>query len=176
MGIHAQQSYVSLVHINTTTFSAVSSVSVDDCFSATYNNYLIVTNSTTSSAAPLSFRLRLSGTDASGVTDYATGWNITTSGGAFDGSSAASSGTSSGYILQHSFAGNSLAQSQISSPFIATPTFCLSTITMGSSSRTDGGTSYTQHKLSTSYDGFTLFPSSGTITGTLRIYGYKNGA
>jgi hypothetical protein len=28
----------------------------------------------------------------------------------------------------------------------------------------------------TSYDGFTFYPDSGTVTGTLRVYGYKNGA
>ena len=28
----------------------------------------------------------------------------------------------------------------------------------------------------TAYDGMTFFPGSGTITGTIRVYGYKNGA
>tara|TARA_R110000823_G_scaffold298219_1_gene418509 strand:- start:62 stop:409 length:348 start_codon:yes stop_codon:yes gene_type:complete len=38
------------------------------------------------------------------------------------------------------------------------------------------GTVMGELDLATSYDGLTLTPSAGTITGTLRIYGYKNGA
>jgi hypothetical protein len=30
------------------------------------------------------------------------------------------------------------------------------------------------HDVATAYDGFTIFPSSGTIAGTIRVYGYKN--
>lgn len=30
------------------------------------------------------------------------------------------------------------------------------------------------HNQTTAYDGFTIYPSTGTITGTLRVYGYKN--
>jgi len=29
-------------------------------------------------------------------------------------------------------------------------------------------------KASTSFDGITLIPTSGTITGTARVYGYRN--
>jgi hypothetical protein len=27
---------------------------------------------------------------------------------------------------------------------------------------------------STQYDGFTIYPNSGNITGTVRVYGYRN--
>ena len=29
------------------------------------------------------------------------------------------------------------------------------------------------HVLSTAYDGFTIYPASGTISGTIKVYGYK---
>jgi hypothetical protein len=32
------------------------------------------------------------------------------------------------------------------------------------------------HNLATAYDGFTFYPAAGTITGTVRVYGYTNGA
>jgi hypothetical protein len=41
--------------------------------------------------------------------------------------------------------------------------------TAGTSSTTSGG----NHGGSTSFTGFTLFPSSGNITGTIQVYGYK---
>jgi hypothetical protein len=31
-----------------------------------------------------------------------------------------------------------------------------------------------QFATTTSFDGITIYPSSGTITGTIRVYGYKN--
>jgi hypothetical protein len=35
------------------------------------------------------------------------------------------------------------------------------------------GLYYTLHDTATAYDGFSLIPSSGTITGTIKVYGYK---
>jgi hypothetical protein len=30
------------------------------------------------------------------------------------------------------------------------------------------------HNVATAYDGFTIYPSTGTFTGIVRVYGYKN--
>ena len=30
------------------------------------------------------------------------------------------------------------------------------------------------HSLATAYDGMTIYPPSGTITGSVRVYGYRN--
>ena len=56
--------------ISTTSFSAVSSVSVSSCFSATYDNYLIKLNSTTVATAnsSIDLRLRVGGSDT--TTNY----------------------------------------------------------------------------------------------------------
>ena len=53
------------------TFSASTAVSVNGCFTSTYDNYLIVVDISATSANSIpQFRLRLAGTDASGATDY----------------------------------------------------------------------------------------------------------
>ena len=57
-----------LVHINTTTFSAVSSVSVNNCFTSAYENYLILGNVIGTAGTSIAARLRASGTDA--TTNY----------------------------------------------------------------------------------------------------------
>lgn len=155
-------------------FSASTTVSVNGCFSANYLNYLVVLSSTHLANVPIRFRMRLAGTDASGATDYRTGWIISTSGAAIDGSTAASNGAASGYIMQHSFDGNTVANSTFGSPFVAAPTNVVSSVIASSLSRTDGGSTYSQHILGTSYDGLTILPASGSITGTLRIYGLRN--
>ena len=55
-----------LVLLNTTSFTAVASQSINDVFSATYDFYRIIGNLTGSAAAAdLSFRLRVSGADNS---------------------------------------------------------------------------------------------------------------
>ena len=52
-----------LVLLNTTSFSAVSSQSINDVFSATYKNYLVQFVGTQSTSAGFTMRLRVSGAD-----------------------------------------------------------------------------------------------------------------
>ena len=54
-----------LVHINTTSFSAVASQSINDVFSSTYDNYRIVLEIASASGCDLNFRYRVSGADNS---------------------------------------------------------------------------------------------------------------
>jgi hypothetical protein len=60
-----------LTLINTTSFSGVASQSINDVFSTTYDNYLVLVEGVGSGASSdLNFRLRVGGADASGATDY----------------------------------------------------------------------------------------------------------
>jgi len=52
-----------LVLLNTTSFSGVTTQSINDVFSATYDNYRIITTLNLSGAATISFRFRVSGSD-----------------------------------------------------------------------------------------------------------------
>jgi len=54
-----------MVLLNTTSFSAVASQSINDVFSATYDNYVLLINYLTSTTANQTWRLRVSGTDNS---------------------------------------------------------------------------------------------------------------
>ena len=161
-----------LVHINTTTFSAVSSVNLNNIFSSTYNNYLYKLNYTCSSTGQLlQFRMRASGTDATG-SDYSYTRSFSYNSLSFQTNSNADSsfGVSFSAIIGTE---NSVILS-IERPFESARTTiigdAISQDTLGTLRWIGAAT----HKLSNSYDGLTFFPAAGTISGTIRVYGYKN--
>ena len=147
------------------TFTAATTISVNGCFTATYDNYLIYVNGVSSGSNYLQGRLRVAGVDAVGASDYLSQY-IT------NGSYGADAATSA-WVRAAAFETTTPNNSVITlfSPFLAERTgwqFSLRNpipwVSMG------GGS----HLLSTSYDGLTLFLASGNATGTLRVYGLRN--
>ena len=160
-----------LVLLDATDFSAVSSVSVDNVFSATYNNYLITcVISAASAAAEIRSRLRLSGTDATGATDYRNNraFAYQTTDGATGGNAAywINSFTATTYNDVASF------QTTIWNPALAQRTSKYTISNEGNNGLENVNSAIgAMHKQATAYDGITIYPASGTITGKLRIYG-----
>jgi len=152
-----------LVHIATESFSAVSSVSLNGVFTSAYENYKIVMSHIGSTSINLSARLRASGTDASGATDYRNIYS--------DGSNATSTNTSSVTIMSRfSSVGKQALEGLIVAPFLAQQTAFI-----GQSGGDFGFRIYSaSHLLTNSYDGFTLITDTGNMTGTIRVYGYAN--
>ena len=157
-----------LVHINTTTFSAVSSVSLNTVFTSTYANYRIICHLTSASAdTTLNVRLRVSAADNT-TTNYAFG-------GYFQsyGAGLTTEGGTSQTLFQISGARNG-ANSFASFDMIA-PELAQRTMYAGSGSDAANGRNYVgTFNATTVFDGFSLFPGTGNITGTIRVYGYKN--
>lgn len=159
-----------LIHIETQTFSAVASHSVNDVFSADFDRYRVIifcTHSTTSYVG-LGLRLRAAGSDASG-TDYT---NVLTFSTNSSGPGRTSNTTSSALV---GVAGNfgSFTNFDLARPFLAQRTNFLFQYGAQATSTNEAGSGFTTHGLEVSYDGFTITPSSGTITGTIQVYGYK---
>jgi len=158
-----------LVLLNTTSFSAVSSQSINDVFSATYENYLIVFDTVLStSIANLTLRLRVSGTDASAANYNYQSSNKT---GGSNPAATSSSQTSINIALVNDTRPNP-GVANIFAPFLARPTGLISTSTSTYS------TVYTRivegyHTLSTSYTGYTLIIDGGTVSGKVMTYGYN---
>jgi hypothetical protein len=158
-----------LVLLNTTSFSGVSSQSINDVFSATYRYYRVVCDLTASSASEsVSLRLRVGGSDASG-SNYSFGGHESFVNNATFYASIQSNGT--GFFLGRSNThfGSSL---DVRRPFLTEPTqFAYSTI------RSDGtinsATGNGVHTLGTSYTGFTLIVASGTFSGSVSTFGYS---
>ena len=158
----AAPSVAGLTLITSESFSAVSSVSINGCFTSSYDNYAIVLRILGTADENLLMRLRVSGSDNSGsnyinvdvdgsTTTTTTQWRPTALG---------STNHSAGTV--HVFAPNDAVRTQM-----------ISHVAAGNGTLTGYLTSAT-HTQSTAYDGFTFYPSSGTITGTLRVYGYKD--
>jgi len=156
-----------LVHINTTTFSAVSSVSLDNVFTSDYDNYSIVCTFTGSTGINPRIRLRASSTD--------------TTSGYFSRTFLFGSSTNSTYETTFFAIGDARTTTNGFTAQILAPNLASNSVLM--SHHTDSNGSSVAIDLqsgslpnTTQYDGFTFFPNTGTVTGTIRVYGYSNGA
>lgn len=154
--------------ITSSTFSAASSVSVDGCFTASYENYKILLNldsaSVTSSAT---FRLRGSGADA--ATNYNVfGWIATS------GALSNNSGTGNTFIATATTTttDGSYSVMEIGRPALAVQTHVY--VQQYNSNTPAAVVGIGAHTVTTAYDGFSLIASAGNITGRVRVYGYRS--
>lgn len=149
------------------TFTNITSLSLNGIFSSTYDNYQLVIRALGSADDFVTWRLRLSGTDATGA-NY--DWNYLPVDTAVNTPSRSTGQTS----MRYGRIGTSTGTTQlfISGPALAAPTHSNNTVIYGLGISQIFMTGY--HSLSTAYDGFTLIPVSGNLTGTIRVYGFKN--
>jgi hypothetical protein len=156
--------------ISTTSFSNVASQSVNDVFSATYDNYVIKLNSTTvaTSNGRIDLRLRVGGTDTS------TGYKlqrIAAASTTITGSrnTGASEWQLIGYLAP---AFNNEFTLNIANPFKTVVTTGLSnSVLIGDGNIETQINAYGLNN-TTSYTGFTLIPETN-MTGSVSVYGYK---
>ncbi len=158
-----------LTLITTSAFSASTSHSVNNCFTSTYTNYRIVIDTDTTSAGDtIGMRLRVSGTDNSTSGNYK--WGIFYSDYA-SGSGAIAGGASatSWSVANILNTGRTSSSIDVCNPFAAEQASFQGTSAGGLGAFFRGGLM----TVTTSYDGFTLIPGSGNITGTVSVYGYS---
>jgi len=166
-----------LTLLNTTSFSGVSSQSVSDVFSASYDNYkVIVRLSSISGALNLQLRLRVSGADNSANKYGQAGVFYT-----LNSSSASSGGiaqTNPSTLFQVGGGIGAGATEQISEIGIFNPFLTVNTKFThhtGSFSSTDtyveGNNGVGQHNVASSFTGFTLLASANNMTGIVSTYG-----
>jgi hypothetical protein len=163
-----------LVHLHTETFSAVSTISIDECFTSNYKNYRIIVNanSNSGSADRLNLRMRSSGSDNSSNNYFCNfselGDSSDTSVGVLR-SVGAISQWYGGYIANPGY-----TSYEIYNPQSTQKTgFTMQSIFTGSTDMEMLSGSGLM-SVTTSYDGFTLLAGSQSITGTVRVYGYRD--
>ena len=169
-GVDPDSFETGLRHIVTKDFSAVSSVSVDDCFTSEFENYRVLVTAVGSVDSDLLMRLRASGTDDTSSNyayRYIRGYSGTTLNTVVTTSASA-------MRVGSALTGRSLDIFDLASPFVAGPTMGTGLDT-GSVTAPTAFISTFGHNVSSAYDGFTVYPSTGTMTGTFRVYGYMNG-
>ena len=163
-----------LTLISSTAFTTAASVSLPVAtFSATYLNYLVLLNlSAASTDINLTGRMRISATDDTtstyatmllGITDTGTASNV-------------SNTTQSSFTLKSTNNNPTYAASfTFLNPFATVRTNILtqiSSIIPGTAPMGSSGTLL--FNATTSFDSFSIIASTGTITGTVKVYGYAN--
>lgn len=157
-----------MVLLNTTSFSAVSSQSVNDVFSSTYENYFLLTRITDMSIGDnVQIRMRASGSDDSTSNYHNLGLRITTT-----VDRIASYGQTS-YRIGETGTKKGAFQTVIYGPQLAALTQFNGLITNGFNNPMENGFQMGAHNVATAYTGFTIFPASGTMTGNVSVYGYN---
>ena len=152
------------------TFTTVgTSLSVNGCFSASYLNYLLIVNQTNSGNTTLNVKLRAAGTDTSTayyyvVADY---YSNTTSIDRLQGNNLTVGVVTDSSATERAFITN------VFNPFAAKNTFMTNQIPQFTDVRLAPSWSYIGQFSTTSFDGITFLPNSGTTTGTMRIFGYN---
>lgn len=164
-----------MTHLRTTSFSTSSSgqeVPIASVFSNTYNNYrIIITGDGSVNGGEMRIRMRTGSTNASGASDYIwTYYGFFTVSGAFQGSAGAAS---------YAYLGPNRVYTIVIDLFLDTAgsqTYTRFTYHSAAYSGNWGGVNGNGflNTSNQSYDGFAIFPSSGTISGNVRVYGYRS--
>ena len=148
------------------TFSSCETLSLNGVFTSEYDNYMVALRHLGSAANTLLFRLRASGTDASG-SNY-TRQFISADGTTVSGARATSQ--TSARVLNIATSQRQGDVVSIYGPYLAQPT-AMRNVSAGSASNAEILDFANTHSLSTSYDGFTLITGTGTFDGLVSVYG-----
>ena len=160
---------------STTIGSGVSTVSVNDCFSATYSNYRVVMDvgAFSDNSQNLQMRMRVSGSDNSSSNYKYTALNSQTGSPFNDGLS--STGTTQWVFHRYTRSDGVFFVVDFFKPFATDYTSAKSSGISLNYNAADGSEAYLSMTVTTSYTGFTLFPTAGNMTGgTIKVYGYKD--
>jgi hypothetical protein len=163
-----------LVFITSSSFSAVSSVSVNNCFTGTYKSYRVIINALSSANTTAKLRYRASGTDNSDAQYQQADFRI-----------------SSGNTTAQTWGGLTANQIELTNTKTNLPHFLILDISYPATTDPtrailNGQVSWngvsdcelmlsgTRHNVASAFDGFSYFMGSGTTTGTVEIYGYRS--
>jgi len=151
--------------VDETPFTGASTIQVNNCFTSTYTNYLIQIRFTTFSQNSQGAYIRESVSGTPSATDYSFQQFVQTS------------STLTGFqnltdnqhgIVQTNSSG-AFVNINVFGPQLAANTF-FNSVALGNN-RQEYNSS--RHANTTQYDGFYVFLSAGTMTGTYTVYGYS---
>jgi hypothetical protein len=155
-----------LTLLNTTSFSAVASQSVNNVFSASYDNYkILLTLTGFSGDGNVQMRLRVGGSD--NTNNEYTRSKLFWASNNLSGVDSGSSGTSS--FLIGETATNTSSSIELYGPFASELTKHNTQAAKDNNGLIYSGSS----TVTTSYTGFTLLTTGSTISGRVSVYGYS---
>jgi hypothetical protein len=155
--------------INTTSFSAVASQSINNVFNTTYDDYQILIDAIPSTTADFTFRFRVSGSDNS-TANYDRQFFAANGTGLSGGRST---GQTSWVLNGGALNNRHFYQIIIANPALALNKTAIESISANydSASSIVYSTSAYSFKATTLFDGFSLITSTGTMTGRVSVYG-----
>jgi len=158
-----------LVYINATTYAASAAPQVLSCFSSTYANYKIIISHYGSASTTFAFQM-ISGTNTVDAGANYYGYGLAYNAGVTDIGGAA---TTSQRCGGHSATSTILCETVID---MANPNVAARTQANIHAFDANGPAVLllgTQVATTTQYTGIQIIPASGTMTGTIRVYGYR---
>ena len=165
---------LSLVKVAGGTLSAASAITVDGCFTSTYVNYVIYVNAsnfTGSADTDVFMQFRAGGsTNSSAAYPYSVNY---INAGVNAGTASSNSGSATSWLVYDNMDSGSIFNGtiQVFSPQIASKTTTQWFLYGEDNSNFKQMLGFGFQSQATSFDGFTLTMSSGTLTGTYDIYG-----
>ena len=160
-----------LTLISSESFSAVTSKSINNCFSATYQNYMIYVNLTSQTGGDLNYlKLRVSGTDSSASYNFVrvVAYDSTVAGASTDSST-------NGYLIgTNASTDGGATRIDVYNPALARATYFYSAGNRKNGTSMELESSVGNHDVATAYDGLTLVTSGSAFAGNIRVYGVQN--
>ena len=158
-----------LVYIDQASFSASSNAAINGVFSSTYTNYRVVFYATRSTTNGVTMRLRVGTSDDTNATygnQYATISNATWTAASQNLTAFNFNGTTDSGSLSVAF--------DIFNPNVAVNTLLSGESTQGIYATAAAPSLFWGRKADTlQYTGLNFIPSTGTLTGTVAVYGYR---
>jgi len=154
-----------LTKINTTSFSAVSSVSTDSLFSSTYDVYRIVLSFTSSTSNNIALNLRASATDT--TTNYVL-QTLQSDNTTINGSQA-----STANFANYGSTGINAITIDMFNPNVASRTNYFVRMVRDTGAGANQFVNACTQTDSTQFTGIKFIPGVGTITGYFTVYGYE---
>ena len=162
-----------MVLLNTTSFSGVASQSISSVFSSAYTNYRILLNLTAASVTTTTFLRLRTASDDTGTNYYAAADGVNWSNGAVNSNLI----TQSAFIIGRHVTGDT-GYSKYNFD-VLTPNLAQYTCLLGGHSGVNATVPYHNHGAhwsvtNTQFTGYTIYPNSGTLSGTCWTYGYND--
>ncbi|CAB4145448.1 hypothetical protein UFOVP490_8 [uncultured Caudovirales phage] len=160
-----------LTYLASSSPSGSSSLTLDSVFSSTYQNYLLVGTFTGSADADVPITFRTGGTDNTNASySYVNLFNNTTT----VSPGGLTSGATNAKFTNSGSSGTSVFSATIFNPYASLHTGFITQQTRFIGSGIAQCSFFGGFNTTQSFDGFKLAPSSGTFTGTIRLYGIAN--
>jgi hypothetical protein len=154
-------------------FTTASAVNLNNVFTSAYQNYLVLLNiSSVSTTALMTARMRVGGVDASSGAYFRAGIQTYSSVNNVD--AVRSQGGTSLILLDSIGSVEAAGTIEVFSPNQARPTVLTHHFQGSTGGNYTMNIGSTNHAVSTAYDGMSIIPAAGTITGTVRVYGMRN--